>query len=155
LTPDNVKDAFSTFLCLDQKTETSDMVKDVISNIEEAVGSIEQIIAKQESRMYSASLLFVYEGDPQARKEALDSAVAQTAQSRNSDGRRKEDEDIDEDEDEDEEDDQAEPKLFDIKMIDFAHAEWTPGQGSDENMLVGIRSVRKVLRDLTKEVGRE
>jgi 1D-myo-inositol-tetrakisphosphate 5-kinase/inositol-polyphosphate multikinase len=153
LTPDNVKDAFSTFLCLDQKTETSDMVKDVISNIEEAVGSIEQIIAKQESRMYSASLLFVYEGDPQARKEALDSAVAQTAQSRNSDGRRKEDEDIDEDEDE--EDDQAEPKLFDIKMIDFAHAEWTPGQGSDENMLVGIRSVRKVLRDLTKEVGRE
>jgi 1D-myo-inositol-tetrakisphosphate 5-kinase/inositol-polyphosphate multikinase len=151
LTPDNVKDAFSTFLCLDQKTETSDMVKDVISNIEEAVGSIEQIIAKQESRMYSASLLFVYEGDPQARKEALDSAVAQTAQSRNSDGRRKADEDIDEDE----EDEQAEPKLFDIKMIDFAHAEWTPGQGSDENMLMGIRSVRKVLGDLTKEVGRE
>jgi 1D-myo-inositol-tetrakisphosphate 5-kinase/inositol-polyphosphate multikinase len=153
LTPDNVKDAFSTFLCLDQKTETSDMVKDVISNIEEAVGSIEQIIAKQESRMYSASLLFVYEGDPQARKEALDSAVAQTAQSRNSDGRRKEDEEIDEDEDE--EDEQVEPRLFDIKMIDFAHAEWTPGQGSDENMLMGIRSVRKVLGDLTKEVGRE
>jgi 1D-myo-inositol-tetrakisphosphate 5-kinase/inositol-polyphosphate multikinase len=152
LTPDNVKDAFSTFLCLDQKTEDLDIVKDVISNIEEAVGSIEEIIAKQESRMYSASLLFVYEGDSQARKEALDSAVAHTAQNRESDGRRKEGEEIDEDEEDEDEDEPAEPKLFDIKMIDFAHAEWTPGQGPDENMLEGIRNVRKVLRVLTKEV---
>lgn len=155
LTPDNVKDAFSTFLCLDQKTETLDIVEDVISNIEEAVGSIEEIIAKQESRMYSASLLFVYEGDPQARKDALDSAVTHTAQSRESDGHRKESEEIDEDEEDEDEDEQPEPKLFDIKLIDFAHAAWTPGQGPDENMLEGIRNVRKVLRDLTKEVGRK
>jgi 1D-myo-inositol-tetrakisphosphate 5-kinase/inositol-polyphosphate multikinase len=153
LTPDNVKDAFSAFLCLDQKTEDLDIVKDVISNIEEAVGSIEEIIAKQESRMYSASLLFVYEGDPQARKDALDSAVAHTTQNRESDGRRKEGEAVDE-EDEDE-DEQAEPKLFDIKMIDFAHAVWTPGQGSDENMLEGIRNVRKVLTNLMQEVDRK
>ena len=154
LTSDNVRDAFSTFLCLDQNTETSDIVEDVISNIEEAVGAIEQIIAKQESRMYSASLLFVYEGDPQARKEALESAVAQTEQSRHSDGRKQDGEEVDEDED-DEDDEPAEPKLFDIKMIDFAHAEWTPGQGPDENMLMGIRNVRKVLRALMKQVGRE
>lgn len=154
LTSDNVRDAFSTFLCIDQKMETSDIVQDVISNIEEAVSAIEQIIAKQESRMYSASLLFVYEGDPQARKEALESAVTQTEQSRHSDGRRQDGENIDEDED-DEEGEQAEPKLFDIKMIDFAHAEWTPGQGPDENMLMGIRNVRRVLRDLMKEVSRE
>lgn len=153
LTSDNVKDAFSTFLCLDQKTETSDIAEDVIGNIEEAVGAIEQIIAQQESRMYSASLLFVYEGDPKARKEALDFALAQTEQSRHLEGRRQIEETF-EDED-DEEDEQAEPKLFDIKMIDFAHAEWTPGQGPDENMLMGIRNVRKVLRDLIKEVGRE
>ncbi|KEQ71769.1 SAICAR synthase-like protein [Aureobasidium namibiae CBS 147.97] len=154
LTSDNVRNAFSTFLCVDQKTETSDIVEDVISNIEEAVGAIEQIIAKQESRMYSASLLFVYEGDPQARKEALDSAVTQTEQSRHSDDRRQEGENVAEDED-DEEDEQAEPKLFDIKLIDFAHAEWTPGQGPDENMLMGIRNVRRVLRDLMKEVSHE
>ncbi|KAI4720827.1 SAICAR synthase-like protein [Aureobasidium sp. EXF-10727] len=149
LTPDNVKDAFSTFLCADQKTETPDMIRDIVSNIEEAVGSIEQIIANQESRMYSASLLFVYEGDPQARKEALDSAIAQTAQARDSDGlTSQEGERLDEEDDDVEEDEQAEPKLFDIKMIDFAHAEWTPGQGPDENMLVGIRSVRRVLGSL-------
>jgi 1D-myo-inositol-tetrakisphosphate 5-kinase/inositol-polyphosphate multikinase len=155
LTPDNVKDAFSTFLCLDQKSEALDIAKDVISNIEEAVGSIEEIIAKQESRMYSASLLFVYEGDPQARKDALDSAVAHTARSRESDGRKREGEENDEDEEDEDEDEQAEPKLFDIKMIDFAHAEWTPGQGPDENMLEGIRNVRKVLRKLMQEVGRK
>lgn len=161
LTSDNVKDAFSTFLCLDQKTESPELLRDIISNIEEAVESIEQIIANQESRMYSASLLFVYEGDPQARKEALDSAIAQTAQDRDSDGLLDKSqggtrvEGGDTDEDDDEEDEQAEPKLFDIKMIDFAHAEWTPGQGSDENMLVGIRSVRKILKTLMKQVGHE
>ncbi|KAG9684530.1 SAICAR synthase-like protein, partial [Aureobasidium melanogenum] len=162
LTSVNVKDAFSTFLCLDQKTESSELLEDIISNIEEAVESIEQIIANQESRMYSASLLFVYEGDPHARKEALNSAIAQMAQHRDSDdvlvksqaGKREEDEEVDEDDD-DEEDEQAGPKLFDIKMIDFAHAEWTPGQGPDENMLVGIRSVRKVLKKLMKQVGHE
>ncbi|KAG9531140.1 hypothetical protein KCU71_g23180, partial [Aureobasidium melanogenum] len=112
--------------------------------------------------MYSASLLFVYEGDPHARKEALDSAIAQTAEDRDLDGllvksqgeKREEGEEVDEDDD-DEGDEQADPKLFDIKMIDFAHAEWTPGQGPDENMLVGIRSVRKVLKNLMKQVGRE
>ncbi|CAD0108771.1 unnamed protein product [Aureobasidium uvarum] len=156
LTSDNVKDAFSTFLCIDRKTETPDMIRDIVSNIEEAVGSIEQIIANQESRMYSASLLFVYEGDLQARKEALDSAVAQTAQNRDSDGlRTQEGEGTNEENDDDEEDEQVEPKLFDIKMIDFAHAEWTAGQGPDENMLVGIRSVRKVLKSLMKGVGCE
>ncbi|KAK6007974.1 hypothetical protein QM012_004788 [Aureobasidium pullulans] len=163
LTSGNVKDAFSTFLCLDQKTESPELLRDIISNLEEAVGSIEQIIANQESRMYSASLLFVYEGDPRARKEALDSAISRTAQDRDSDGlldkrlgvTREESEDIDEEDDDDEEDGQADPKLFDIKMIDFAHAQWTPGQGPDENMLVGIRSVRKVLKSLMKQVGRE
>ncbi|KAG9763944.1 SAICAR synthase-like protein, partial [Aureobasidium melanogenum] len=165
LTSDNVKDAFSTFLCLDQKTESPELLRDIISNIEEAVGSIEQIIANQESRMYSASLLFVYEGDPHVRKEALDFAIAQTAEDRVSDGllvksqggKREESEELDEeddDDDDDEEDEQADPKLFDIKMIDFAHAEWTPGQGPDENMLVGIRSVRKVLKNLMKQVSR-
>ncbi|KAI5248679.1 SAICAR synthase-like protein [Aureobasidium subglaciale] len=152
LTPDNVKDPFSALLCLDQKTEDSDVIDDIISNIEEAVGSIEQIVANQESRMYSASLLFVYEGDPQARKQAIDMAVAQTTlpvtdSVEVSQATREEEEEEDDEGSggDDGDDEQVEPKLFDIKMIDFAHASWTPGQGPDENMLAGIRNVRKVL----------
>lgn len=107
--------------------------------------------------MYSASLLFVYEGDPHARKEAIDAAVAQTAQDHADasvdKAQAKTGQGDEEDDEEDEDDEHTGPKLFDIKMIDFAHASWTPGQGPDENMLAGIRSVRKVLKDLTKEVG--
>ena len=157
LTSENVKDAFSALVGLDQKTEAPGVVKEVITNLEEAVGSIEHIIASQESRMYSASLLFVYEGDPHARKEAIDAAVAQTAQDHADasvdKAQAKTGQGDEEDDEEDEDDEHTGPKLFDIKMIDFAHASWTPGQGPDKNMLAGIRSVRKVLKDLTKEVG--
>lgn len=158
LTPDNVKDAFSAFLCLDQETEDRNMAGDIISNIEEAVGAVEHIVANQESRMYSASLLFVYEGDPQARKYAIEAAMAQTTREREAQDSAKDvhtaaisdeaDEDEGEDEDEEEE---VELKLFDIKLIDFAHAAWTPGQGPDENMLAGIRNVRKVFKGLLRE----
>ncbi|THX16286.1 SAICAR synthase-like protein [Aureobasidium pullulans] len=144
LTSENVKDAFSALVGLDQKTEAPGVVKEVITNLEEAVGSIEHIIASQESRMYSASLLFVYEGDPHARKEAIDAAVAQTAQDHADasvdKAQAKTGQGDEEDDEEDEDDEHTGPKLFDIKMIDFAHASWTPGQGPDENMLAGIRS---------------
>jgi 1D-myo-inositol-tetrakisphosphate 5-kinase/inositol-polyphosphate multikinase len=158
LTPEKVKDAFTTLLCLDQKTESRSVVEDVIANIEDAVSTVEQIVANQESRMYSASLLFVYEGDPKARKVAIEAALEQTRRNRDghdssnkTQGGRSE-EDGEDEGDDGQEDEQIEPKLFDLKMIDFAHAAWTPGQGPDENMLTGIRSLQKVLKELMKEV---
>lgn len=158
LTPETVQDAFSTFICLEQTTEANDVVEDIVSNIEEAVGEVEKIVANQESRMYSASLLFVYEGDPQARKEAIERAMAQTEQSREkglTTGKivGTEGEEDNGEGSEDDEDEEVKPKLFDIKVIDFAHAAWTPGQGPDENMLTGIRNVRKALRNLVKQIG--
>ncbi|KAI5293994.1 hypothetical protein KEM55_006817, partial [Ascosphaera atra] len=35
--------------------------------------------------------------------------------------------------DDDEEDDIEPPKVLEARLIDFAHADWTPGQGPDEN----------------------
>lgn len=80
--------------------------------------------------MYSASILLVYEGDVDEyanTKQKLRSAHP---------------------EDEDEDDEETLPKLAEVKMIDFAHATWTPGQGPDENSLQGMRSTAKILKEL-------
>lgn len=54
------------------------------------------------------------------------------------------DSDIDEDEEEP-------PKVHDLRLIDFAHASWTPGQGPDENVLMGVRNLAKFLNELAAE----
>lgn len=78
--------------------------------------------------MYSASILLVYEGDVDE--------YAKTKQKLRS---------AEPDEDDDE---NNLPQLAAVKMIDFAHASWTPGQGPDENALQGMRSTAKILKAL-------
>ncbi|KAK5251325.1 hypothetical protein LTR40_011398, partial [Exophiala xenobiotica] len=59
------------------------------------------------------------------------------------------DEDGEEDDDEDDDDDEVSPpKVHEVRLIDFAHASWTPGQGPDENMLMGVKSILRILKDL-------
>lgn len=106
--------------------------------------------------MYSASLLFVYEGDAQAAKEAKDAIekaeleALQTATAAGEKGLNEEDDDeVELDDDEEEK-----PKLAVVKLIDFAHASWTPGEGPDENALRGIRSTVKILEDLEAELSK-
>jgi 1D-myo-inositol-tetrakisphosphate 5-kinase/inositol-polyphosphate multikinase len=40
------------------------------------------------------------------------------------------------------------PRAYSLKLIDFAHAEWTPGQGPDENNLKGVRSLIRIFEEL-------
>jgi 1D-myo-inositol-tetrakisphosphate 5-kinase/inositol-polyphosphate multikinase len=49
---------------------------------------------------------------------------------------------------EEDDDDVVGPKIYVVKVIDFAHATWVPGQGPDENALLGVRSVAKVLEHI-------
>ena len=55
------------------------------------------------------------------------------------------DEQSEEDEDEDR---PCDPKIYTVKVIDFAHAEWTPGMGPDENSLLGVRSVSRYSQEI-------
>jgi 1D-myo-inositol-tetrakisphosphate 5-kinase/inositol-polyphosphate multikinase len=59
-------------------------------------------------------------------------------------------EELDEDADEEEE-----PNTHAVKLIDFAHAEFVPGAGSDENVLHGVRSTVKLLEELEAELKAE
>ncbi|OBT65881.1 hypothetical protein VE03_05423 [Pseudogymnoascus sp. 23342-1-I1] len=168
---DNVADAFREFIGAGKEAGVDEelgrlVAQAFLAEVEEARRVLESV----ETRMYSSSLLFIYEGDGKALREAMEEAtrVGQRAATNgkaaangdvvpttngvgieelvNGDG------DADED---DEEDEEVLPKIYSVKLIDFAHAEFVPGQGSDENSLQGIRSVAEILRSIgDEEVGR-
>lgn len=104
---------------------------------------MQSVLEAEESRMYSASILLVYEGDPAALEMAVE------AEANPPPGREEPEDDADLEEDEDEEEI---PKFFAVKIIDFAHASFQTGIGPDENMLEGVRSVIKILKDFFKEL---
>ncbi|MCJ1396444.1 hypothetical protein MMC18_009334 [Xylographa bjoerkii] len=165
LTLETVREGFENYFFIDSAGITKKFARRVIKRFLGDLHGLQEVLEKKESRMYSASLLFVYEGDGaglqedfETEKQVLDFETEQqlleleTAQhgvrtNGYPDRPALEDEGVDI---EDEDDDDAEelPKIQAIKMIDFAHAAWTPGLGPDENVLHGIRNVIKILEEL-------
>jgi 1D-myo-inositol-tetrakisphosphate 5-kinase/inositol-polyphosphate multikinase len=181
---DNVKQGFETFLA-GAKVGKVDRSKFVAQRLAEELKNLQQVLESEESRMYSASVLVIYEGDPEAIELAIEEEQKAPAP-----GSQEEQEDQDEDdeefeipegamelvdvqlgagmpqqaininidpetmpmpavEDEEEEEENA-PKVHDLRLIDFAHAKWTPGQGPDENVLKGVRSLVKIMEELAE-----
>ena len=127
----------------------------IIKRIARELESIEYVLENEESRMYSASILMVYEGDEKALENALQVEKTWDIKNQARNPRTEainaaEDEDEDE-EDDDEESDEPDPKIHDVRLIDFAHAQWTPGQGPDQNALQGVRSVSRILNELAEQ----
>ena len=181
-TADNVKEGFETFLA-GAKAGSVDRSKMVARRLTEELQNVQRVLETEESRMYSASVLMVYEGDPEAMNVALEEEKKIPAQ------RDSEDEDEDEEvefefteeplelvdvrlpdgipqkainisfdpqtaqvplELGDDEDEEEPPKVHDLRIIDFAHAKWTQGEGPDENVLMGIRNLVKILNELAE-----
>lgn len=187
LISDNIVEAFEDYLCVARGTRPLRNTRRLIRRFIEDLQGIQYVLENEESRMYSASLLFVYEGDPAILQEAfttevqmLDSMEAQAKSFSGRDGAPKVDEDrrigngtssgrngtaapvkgnkveapdsadtastlVDGDTPERE---IPLPHIQTVKLIDFAHAAWTPGQGRDENLLHGIRNVIQKLSEL-------
>lgn len=111
--------------------------------------SIQYVLENQESRMYSASVLWVYEGDDEALEAGLKiEKEEEEKEKRNAQQEQQEVEDEDGDIDLDDDDDAVSQKVLEARLIDFAHARWAPGEGPDENALHGIRSQIKILKGL-------
>ncbi|GME27232.1 inositol polyphosphate multikinase [Neofusicoccum parvum] len=152
---ESVVDGFKEFFLVPGAGNTAKLVRPVIARLLRDVKGIQAVLEAEESKMYSASLLFVYEGDAAAAKdaeeaiskaevEALETATASGANALN-----------EEDDDEVElSDEEEKPKVATVKLIDFAHASWKPGEGPDENALQGIRSTVKILEDLEAELAK-
>ena len=153
---DNVIDAFTTYLGgLDTEgklvQKNAKMIRDrFIRNLE----NLEFVLENEESRMYSASILMVYEGKDTSIAAVQYEEDKEKARDEQPDREGNEDEEVEaeaeaEDTDADSGDsDEASPRVCDTKLIDFAHARWTPGEGPDENALQGVRSVIRILKEI-------
>ena len=170
---ETIAQGFEEYFRLTKGVKAKGGIRKVIRRFIEDLRAMESVIEKEESRIYGASLLFVYEGDQQALQDAfetesdiiasLDRKISDDIDHTN-DGELIEGngtangngtdtgfhvDDVVEDEEEDEEEEDAKfPAIQSLKLIDFAHAEWTPGQGTDENLLRGIRNTTKILTGL-------
>ena len=133
----NVQEAFRNFIFSESAGIDEELGKLVSQAFLADVTRIQEVLENQESRMFSASLLFVFEGDGAALRLAMEEASRSPATLVNGDS-----------ENSDEEDDIVGPKIYVVKVIDFAHATWVPGEGPDENALHGVRSVAKILKKL-------
>ena len=127
---EDINDGFVAYI-LPQGTDLKELerAREVLQFFLGEVKDIIEVFEKKESRMYSASILLVYEGDTDeyAKTKAKLASAAPV---------------------EDEDDEEDLPKLAAVKMIDFAHATWRPGEGADENALRGMRSTTTILKHL-------
>ncbi|PSN62152.1 inositol hexaphosphate kinase 3 [Corynespora cassiicola Philippines] len=134
----DVEEGFKAYVFPTGKSQAElERGREVLAYFLGEVKDIQEVFERKESRMYSASILLVYEGDLEEyakTKQTLRSAAP---------------------EDEEEDEDAITPKLAAVKMIDFAHATWHPGQGPDENAIKGMRSTAAILKDLLDKTEKE
>ncbi|KAG0640511.1 inositol polyphosphate kinase-domain-containing protein [Tuber brumale] len=127
ITADNCLEAVKVYLSADISEEHEKWIAErFLKKVTEAREVLEG--------MYSASLLFDYEGGG----KALETALKQEEENAK---KPQKDEDYDSE-------DQKVKKVEELKLIDFAHANWTPGKGPDENALQGVRSTQRLLAEL-------
>ncbi|CAM1503279.1 Fc.00g080550.m01.CDS01 [Cosmosporella sp. VM-42] len=156
VTEDNVVDEFRKFIFNKAAGIDEDLGKAVCAAFVRDLQRVEDILSRHESRMYSASLLFVFEGDGQALRNAIEEnnalvdaeagigQAARTTKRVDSGIALDEDEEVDDDSDLE----SSLPQIYSLKLIDFAHAEWTPGKGPDENSLTGVRSLTRIFEEM-------
>lgn len=135
---EDVKEGFQAYVFPDGEQQAKEQeisrAREVLAYFLGEVKDVIEVFEKKESRMYSASILLVYEGDVEEYGKTKAKLSSRP------------------EEDEEDEDNDNEPKLAAVKLIDFAHATWVPGQGPDENALQGMRSTAKILKEMLDKV---
>ncbi len=112
-------------------------LRPIVEGIRADIEEIRDVLKDLEFRMVGGSLLIVYEADLDRAEEGLKW--------------------LDEDEDDEDEEDEEDGKRksgppYVVKVIDFAHTKATPGQGTDEGVLLGVDTVLKLLDGRLKEL---
>lgn len=161
----NVVGAFKNFIFNDHAKIDEELGKAIANAFLDDLKRVQEVLESEETRMFSASLLFVFEGDGDALRAAIDETSASATmslQDKGEDAGRstiRVDSGIALDEEgeiilageEELSDDEADiPHIYSLKLIDFAHAKWTPGQGPDENSIKGVRSLIRIFEELAQ-----
>ncbi|KAI4106757.1 MAG: hypothetical protein L6R37_001958 [Teloschistes peruensis] len=145
LSVETIRQGFEEFFLLERGAPAKGLARKVINRFLEDLDGLLYVLEREESRIYSASMLFVYEGDKETLKSTLAAEPEEDALKRA--GNNETHEETHEGDDDDE---GGPPAVQALKLIDFAHAEWTPGQGPDENLLHGLKSTIKLFEGLLK-----
>ncbi|KAK5121733.1 hypothetical protein LTR85_004608 [Meristemomyces frigidus] len=140
---ENVKDGFATFFAGLTTGLKPDDVAELLETIEAEVAKARHTLERLECRMYSASLLIIYEGD----STALDMLMGGEPKTPRVQEKAPTLGEVKQSEEEEEEEDDP-PVAFRVNIIDFAHATWTPGQGKDENVITGLKNIEKQMDQL-------
>lgn len=148
---DNVHEAFRTFLFEPKAGVDAKLGGYVAEAFLKEVEKMQKVLEGLESRMYSASILFVYEGDGDALRHAIEEhtrvengELSTTMNGNGTNGSAGSDESSA---------GNHEPRIFSCKLIDMAHAKIGAGAGPgpDKNMLTGIKSVAEILKQVATE----
>ncbi|KAK4235590.1 hypothetical protein C8A03DRAFT_46312 [Achaetomium macrosporum] len=163
---DNIVQEIGKFIFNDRAGIDKDLGRAIAQAFLEDLMRVEKVLANSETRMYSASLLFTFEGDGEALRAAIEQTNALASDKTEENEIVREGDitheklggieisgpiegdikvielmgDVAADGEEEEDDELSNlPRIYSLKLIDFAHAEWVPGQGPDENSLFGVR----------------
>ena len=150
----NVADEFRKFIFNKSAGIDEELGKAVCEGFLRDLNKVIDIMSRNESRMFSSSLLFVFEGDGDALRSAIEdnnaSIEAALTEKLNRTTKRVDSGIALEDDDDLSDDGVALPHIYTLKLIDFAHAEWTPGKGPDENTLTGVRSLARIFEQMAQ-----
>lgn len=142
----NVQDGFATFFAGLASTLKREEAQELLETILAEITKVRHMLEKYESRMYSASILIVYEGDDSALSSLMGADVPKTPRV---DERAPTQRELNKSmEEEEEEEEGGPPVAFKVKMIDFAHAGWMPGGGKDENVIKGLKNIEAQMDQL-------
>lgn len=140
----NVQDGFNTFFSGLATGLKADAAHELLETILAEITKARHMLEKYESRMYSASVLIVYEGD----SSTLDVLLGAEPKTPRVDERAPTMREVQKSIDEEEEEEEEPPVAFKVRMIDFAHAAWVSGQGKDDNVIKGLKNVEKQMDQL-------
>lgn len=165
---ENVVEEFRKFIFNQAAGVDEDLGRAVCAAFARDLKRTEDVLTRHESRMYSSSLLFVMEGDGAALRQAIEDNNEMVNTIEDNDeiedimvekqslppATRKGDSGIALELEEDDESEEMElsplPRIYELRLIDFAHAKWAPGEGADENVLTGVRSLRRIFEEMAQ-----
>ncbi|KAJ2860806.1 hypothetical protein GGI22_002617 [Coemansia erecta] len=124
LTPTTMMDALDMYFAPAEQRISAEYRRQVVEQFIKEISELKAVLEQCETRMYSSSLLFVYE----ASKERYEALVTKT-DADNGDGNS---------------DSSDDGVLLNMRAIDFAHSHWTPGQGCDDIYLAGLSSLIRI-----------
>jgi len=171
---DNVADALRKFIFNESAGIDEEIGRAIARAYKTDLERIRDVLETERTRMYSSSLLFVFEGEGSALKAAIEETSSSAAESEKGKGggdscrsNFRVDSGIDMDEDgelipppaEDggdgdgggDDEDANVPRIYSVKLIDFAHARFVPEEDQpDENVLLGVRSLINIFDEMSR-----